>query len=140
MMMSMINREQAWELLCEFTKTEGIAQARARRGNLRGRVCAQDPRERSPNGPLPRCCTISIGRFIPRSKSIRGRASRFWRSAAIDEEIRRAILSHANHLGVKRETPLEKTLYALRRAGGIYHCDLIREAAPQRLRKWIRPP
>ena len=24
MMMSMINREQAWELLCEFTKTEGL--------------------------------------------------------------------------------------------------------------------
>ena len=30
----------------------------------------------------------------------------------IEEEIRRAILSHANHLNVKRETPLEKTLYA----------------------------
>jgi predicted hydrolase (HD superfamily) len=30
----------------------------------------------------------------------------------VDAEIRRAILSHANHSGVPRVTPLEKTLYA----------------------------
>jgi predicted hydrolase (HD superfamily) len=30
----------------------------------------------------------------------------------VDAEIRRAILSHANHTGVPRQTPLEKTLYA----------------------------
>jgi predicted hydrolase (HD superfamily) len=30
----------------------------------------------------------------------------------VEEEIRRAILSHANHTGVTRETALEKTLYA----------------------------
>ena len=30
----------------------------------------------------------------------------------VDEEIRRAILSHANHTGVARVTPLEKTLFA----------------------------
>src|SRR5439155_22584805 len=30
----------------------------------------------------------------------------------VPEEIRRAILSHANHTGVPRESPLEKTLYA----------------------------
>lgn len=30
----------------------------------------------------------------------------------VPEEIRRAILSHANHTGVPRETPLQKTLYA----------------------------
>src|SRR5262249_44944445 len=30
----------------------------------------------------------------------------------VDEEIRRAILSHANHTGVPRQSPLEKTLYA----------------------------
>ena len=30
----------------------------------------------------------------------------------VDEEIRRAILSHANHTGVPRVTPLEKTLFA----------------------------
>ena len=30
----------------------------------------------------------------------------------VDEEIRRAILSHANYSGVPRESPLEKTLFA----------------------------
>src|SRR5208282_5202381 len=30
----------------------------------------------------------------------------------VSEEIRRAILSHASHTGVPRETPLEKTLFA----------------------------
>ena len=30
----------------------------------------------------------------------------------VPEEVRRAILSHANHLGVPRVSPLEKTLYA----------------------------
>ena len=30
----------------------------------------------------------------------------------VDEEMRRAILSHANHTGVPRQSPLEKTLFA----------------------------
>ena len=30
----------------------------------------------------------------------------------MDEEMRRAILSHANHTGVPRQSPLEKTLFA----------------------------
>jgi len=30
----------------------------------------------------------------------------------VDEETRRAILSHASHTGVARTSPLEKTLYA----------------------------
>ena len=50
------------------------------------------------------------------------------------EEIRRAILSHANFTGVTRVSALEKTLYALRRTGGVAHSVCLREARAQHLR------
>ena len=76
-----VDREQAWEILCEFTKPEGL-----RKHALAVETCvaayARKLGEDEPSGRSRRCCTISIGRSIPRSTSIRRTASRFWPSAA----------------------------------------------------------
>ena len=47
------------------------------------------------------------------------------------EDVRRAILSHADYLDVPRETPMEKTLYAVDELSGfVVACALVR---PERL-------
>ena len=48
-----------------------------------------------------------------RSSPLRGCASNGW-----SEEVCRAILSHADYSGVTRETPLERTLYAVDELSG----------------------
>ncbi len=72
--------------------------------------------------------------------------------AAILEErgypdwFRRAILAHANHLGVSRDTALEKTLFACDElCGFIYACGLIRPTGleglePKSVKKKLRTP
>ena len=59
---------------------------------------------------------------------------------------RRAILAHANHLGVSRDTTLEKTLFACDELSGfIYACGLIRPTGleglePKSVKKKLRTP
>lgn len=45
-------------------------------------------------------------------------AAKWLREHGWSEEVCRAILSHANYTGVRRETPLEKTLYAVDELSG----------------------
>ena len=52
----------------------------------------------------------------------------------VDEEIRRAILSHANYSGVPRVSPLEKVALRVRRTGGVHHRDLLCQTHAQRFR------
>ena len=78
----MLDREQAWEILCEYTKSEGL-----RKHALAVETCVTAyARKLGEDEPLvvasPPCCTISIGRSIPPSKSIRRRAKPSWPSAA----------------------------------------------------------
>ena len=59
---------------------------------------------------------------------------------------RRAILSHANHLGLARETPLEKTLFACDELSGFVHaCGLVRPNGleglePKSVKKKLKQP
>ena len=62
------------------------------------------------------------------------------------EEMLRAILSHAQHSGVGRETPLEKTLFACDELSGFVHaCGLVRPDGietlePKSVRKKLKQP
>jgi len=111
MMMSMINREQAWELLCEFTKTEGL-----RKHALAVETCVAAYARKTGEDEAKWSITALLHDFDweihPTLEEHPRKGEPILAERGIDEEIRRAILSHANHLGVKRETPLEKTLYA----------------------------
>jgi putative nucleotidyltransferase with HDIG domain len=111
MMMSMINREQAWELLCEFTKTDGL-----RKHAMAVETCVAAYARKLGEDEHKWSITALLHDFDweihPTLEEHPQKGEPILAERGIDEEIRRAILSHANHLGVKRETPLEKTLYA----------------------------
>jgi putative nucleotidyltransferase with HDIG domain len=111
MMMSMINREQAWELLCEFTKTEGL-----RKHALAVETCVAAYARKLGEDEHKWAITALLHDFDweihPTLEEHPQKGEPILAERGIDDEIRRAILSHANHLDVKRETPLEKTLYA----------------------------
>jgi putative nucleotidyltransferase with HDIG domain len=111
MMMSMINREQAWELLCEFTKTDGL-----RKHAMAVETCVAAYARKLGEDEHKWSITALLHDFDweihPTLEGHPQKGEPILAERGIDEEIRRAILSHANHLGVKRETPLEKTLYA----------------------------
>ena len=76
-----MERDQAWKLLCEFTKTEGL-----RKHALAVETCvaayARKLGEDEHKWAVRRCSTISIGRSTPPWRSTRRRASRFWQSGA----------------------------------------------------------
>ena len=111
MMMSMTNREQAWELLSEFTKTEGL-----RKHALAVETCVAAYARKLGEDEHKWAITALLHDFDweihPTLEEHPQKGEPILADRGIEEEIRRAILSHANHLGVKRETPLEKTLYA----------------------------
>jgi putative nucleotidyltransferase with HDIG domain len=111
MMMSMINREQAWELLCEFTKTDGL-----RKHALAVETCVAAYARKLGEDEHKWAITALLHDFDweihPTLDEHPQNGEPILAERGIDEEIRRAILSHANHLDVKRVSPLEKTLYA----------------------------
>jgi putative nucleotidyltransferase with HDIG domain len=107
----MLNREQAWEILCEFTKSEGL-----RKHALAVETCVAAYARKSGEDEAKWSLTGLLHDFDweihPTLEEHPQRGEAILTERGVDEEIRRAILSHANHSGVPRETPLQKTLYA----------------------------
>jgi putative nucleotidyltransferase with HDIG domain len=68
------------------------------------------------------------------------------REEGYPEEVVEAVLSHADHLGLPRDTPLKKTLYACDELSGFVHaCGLVRPTGldglePKSVRKKLKQP
>jgi putative nucleotidyltransferase with HDIG domain len=68
------------------------------------------------------------------------------RAEGYPEEVIEGVLSHANHLGVPRDTPLKKTLFACDELSGFVHaCGLVRPTGleglePKSVRKKLKQP
>jgi putative nucleotidyltransferase with HDIG domain len=68
------------------------------------------------------------------------------REEGYPEVVIRAVLSHAEHLGLPRETPLERTLFACDELSGFVHaCALVRPTGldglePKSVRKKLKQP
>jgi putative nucleotidyltransferase with HDIG domain len=106
-----MNREQAWELLCEFTKSESL-----RKHALAVEACVIAYAEKFGEDQEKWSVTALLHDFdweihptLP-DHPVKGEPILAERGVA--EEIRRAILSHADFTGVPRQSPLEKTLFA----------------------------
>jgi putative nucleotidyltransferase with HDIG domain len=106
-----MNREQAWEILCEYTKSEGL-----RKHALAVETCVAAYAHKLGEDEAKWSLTALLHDFDweihPTLEEHPQKGEPILAERGVDEEIRRAILSHATHTGVPRVTPLEKTLFA----------------------------
>jgi putative nucleotidyltransferase with HDIG domain len=106
-----MDRDQAWELLCEYTKSEGL-----RKHALAVETCVTAYARKLGADESLWSLTALLHDFDweihPTLEEHPQKGEPILAERGVPEEIRRAILSHANHTGVPRVSPLEKTLYA----------------------------
>jgi len=107
----MIDREKAWEILCEFTKSEGL-----RKHALAVEACVTAYARKLGEDEQKWSVTALLHDFDweihPTLPDHPTRGEPILAERGVDPEIRRAILSHADFTGVPRVSPLEKTLFA----------------------------
>ena len=106
-----MNREQAWGLLTEFTESESL-----RKHALAVEACVR-AYARKLGGDEEQWAIVGLihdfdYEMYPSAEDHPFKGSEILRERGWPEEIRRAILSHANYSGVARESQLEKTLFA----------------------------
>jgi putative nucleotidyltransferase with HDIG domain len=110
-MAEMTTREQAWEILCEFTRSEGL-----RKHALAVETCVTEYARQFGEDEAKWSVTALLHDFDweihPQAPDHPMKGEPILAERGIDAEIRRAILSHANYSGVPRQSRLEKTLYA----------------------------
>ena len=113
MMMSMINREQAWELLCEFTKTEGL-----RKHALAVETCVAAYARKLGEDEQKWSITALLHDFDweihPTLEGHPQKGEPILAERGIEEEIRRAILSHAKPHGGQARIAARKDALCLR--------------------------
>lgn len=106
-----MTREQAWELLCEYTKSDSL-----RRHALAVEACVTAYARKFGEDEAKWSGTALLHDFDyemhPNAPDHPMKGEPILAARGVDPEIRRAILSHANYSGVPRESLLEKTLFA----------------------------
>jgi predicted hydrolase (HD superfamily) len=121
-----MQREQAWTLLCEFTKSDSL-----RRHALAVETCVTAYARSFGEDETKWSITALLHDFdweihpeLP-DHPIKGEP--ILAERGVDPEIRRAILSHADFTGVPRESHLEKTLFACDElAGFLTACSYVK--------------
>lgn len=107
----MIDREQAWQILCEFTKSENL-----RKHALAVEACVTAYARKFGEDERKWTVTALLHDFDweihPEAPDHPMKGEPILAERGVPEEIRRAILSHANYSGVPRQSLLEKTLFA----------------------------
>ena len=106
-----MNREEAWCLLTEFTQSESL-----RKHALAVEACVRAyarkfGEEEDKWGLVGLIHDFDYERY-PSAEDHPSRGSEILAERGVSEEIRRAILSHADYSGVPRLSMLEKTLFA----------------------------
>src|ERR1700738_3973597 len=106
-----MNRQQAWDILCEFTKSDSL-----RRHALAVEACLAAYAKKYGEDPAKWSETALLHDFDyeihPEAPDHPMKGEAILAERGVDAEIRRAILSHANYSGVSRDSLLEKTLFA----------------------------
>ncbi len=106
-----MDRSEAWEILCEFTKSDSL-----RRHALAVEACVAAYAEKLGEDREHWSATALLHDFDyemhPDAPDHPMKGEPILAERGVPEEIRRAILSHANYSGVPRVSPLEKTLFA----------------------------
>jgi putative nucleotidyltransferase with HDIG domain len=122
----MNQRDAAWCLLTEFTQSESL-----RKHALAVEACMRAyARKTGANeelwGTVGLLHDFDYEKY-PTAEEHPYRGSEILRERGYSEEVRRAIMSHAEYSGVARVTPMEKTLFACDElAGFITACALVK--------------
>ena len=121
-----MEREAAWNLLCEYTKSEGL-----RKHALAVEACLRAYAIKSGEDADLWGVVGLIHDFdyemYPNAPDHPLKGSEILKERGYSEEIRRAILGHADYTGVPRDTLLARTLFACDElAGFVTACSLVR--------------
>jgi putative nucleotidyltransferase with HDIG domain len=107
----MLEREQAWNIVCEHTQSESL-----RKHALAVETCVAAYARKLGEDEHKWSITALLHDFDweihPQAPDHPMKGEAILAERGVDDEIRRAILSHANYSGVPRVSPLEKALYA----------------------------
>ena len=108
---AMIDRNQAWQIVCEFTKSESL-----RKHALAVEACVVAYAGKFGEDEGKWSVTALLHDFDweihPEAPDHPMKGEPILAERGVPEDVRRAILSHANYSGVPRESQLEKTLFA----------------------------
>lgn len=121
-----MDRQQAWNLLCEFTKSDNL-----RRHALAVEACVTAYARKFGEDENKWSVTALLHDFDweihPELPDHPVKGQPILEERGVDPEIRRAILSHADFTGVPRESMLEKTLFACDElAGFLTACSYVK--------------
>lgn len=121
-----MDREAAWELLCEYTQNENL-----RKHALAVEACVRAYARKFGADEEKWGVVGLIHDFdyevYPNAPDHPLKGSEILKEKGVPEDERRAILGHAEYTGVPRDTPLAKTLFACDElAGFITACSLVR--------------
>jgi putative nucleotidyltransferase with HDIG domain len=141
----MSNREQAWGLLTEFTQSESL-----RKHGLAVEACMRAyARKFAPDkeelwGMVGLLHDFDYEKY-PSLDDHPYKGNEILKERGYSDEIRRAIMSHAEYSGVTRDTPMEKSLFACDElAGFVTACALVKpgkslaEVEPKSVRKKMK--
>jgi len=140
------SREQAWNLLCEWTKSDSL-----RRHMLAVEVAMRAYAPRFGGdvelwGLTGLLHDLDYERYPDLRNGHPRYAMRELESRGYPPELVRAIASHADFLGVPRQTPMEKALYAVDELSGfLLACAYVRPAGleamtPKSVKKKLKQP
>jgi putative nucleotidyltransferase with HDIG domain len=113
-----MDRDQAWQILCEFTRNENL-----RRHALAVEACVLAYARKFGEDETKWSVTALLHDFDweihPEAPDHPMKGEPILASRGVSDEIRRAILSHASYSGVTRDSLLEKSLFACDEVSGL---------------------
>lgn len=121
-----MDRNQAWRIVCEFVQSESL-----RKHMLAVEACVVAYARKLGQDQGKWAVTALLHDFDweihPDAPDHPMKGEAMLAERGVEEEIRRAILSHANYSGVPRVSPLEKTLFACDElAGFLTACSYVK--------------
>ena len=121
-----MDRNQAWDIVCEFVKSDSL-----RKHMLAVEACVAAYARKFGEDEQKWSVTALLHDFDweihPQAPDHPMKGEPILAGRGVDEEIRRAILSHADYSGVPRVSPLEKTLFACDElAGFLTACSYVK--------------
>src|ERR1700691_2505845 len=106
-----MDRNQAWDIVCEYVKSDSL-----RKHMLAVEACVAAYARKFGEDEEKWSVTALLHDFDweihPQLPDHPTKGEAILAARGVSEEIRRAILSHADFTGVPRQSPLEKTLFA----------------------------